>query len=106
MTMGYWGTQFGRTQTWWGQADAWLTYLARCQYLLQEGRFVGDICFLSEGGGRDACVPSGYNGDICSEQIFLKYMTVNNGCLALPSGMSYRLLVLPNRNTMTPAVAP
>ncbi len=32
-------------------------------------------------------------------------MTVNNGCLTLPSGMSYRLLVLPNRNTMTPAVA-
>jgi hypothetical protein len=32
-------------------------------------------------------------------------MTVTNGCLTLPSGMSYRLLVLPNRKTMTPEVA-
>jgi hypothetical protein len=106
MTMGFWGTHFGRTQTWWEQSPAWLTYLARCQYLLQEGRFIGDICFLSEGGGPSVPgLPSGYDGDICSEQIFLKSMTVNNGCLTLPSGMSYRLLVLPNRNTMTPAVA-
>ena len=89
-----------------GAAPAWITYLARCQYLLQEGYFVGDICYLSEGGGPSVpSMPSGYNGDICSEQVFLKSMTVNNGCLTLPSGMSYRLLVLPNRKTMTPAVA-
>jgi hypothetical protein len=104
--MGYWGTQFGRTQTWWEQAYAWTAYLARCQYLLQQGRFVGEVCFLSEGGKSSIPnVPQGYDGDLCSEEMFLKAMTVVDGRLTLPSGMSYRLLVLPNQDTMTPAVA-
>ena len=51
MTMGFWGTQFGRTQTWWNQASGWLDYLARCQYLLQQGTFIADLCFLHPGGG-------------------------------------------------------
>jgi len=106
MTMGFWGTHFGRTQTWWGQANAWLNYLARCQYLLQEGSFACDICFLGEGGGPSVPrIPSGYDGDIVSEEYLLKYMKVQDGNLILPSGMKYRLLVLPNRNTMLPAVA-
>jgi hypothetical protein len=37
MTMGQWGTHFGRTQTWWDSGRAWLAYLARCQALLQWG---------------------------------------------------------------------
>lgn len=37
MTMGQWGTHFGRTQTWWEPGKAWLAYLARCQALLQWG---------------------------------------------------------------------
>ena len=100
MTMGPWGTHFGRTQTWWNQSPAWLTYIARCQYLLQTGQFVGDICFLGEG-----TAPAGYDGDDCSEELFLKEMTVEHGRLALPSGMSYRVLVLPDGATMTPPVA-
>ena len=106
MTMGFWGTQFGRTQTWWNQASGWLNYLARCQYLLQQGRFVGDVCFLHPGGGPGWMnIPAGYDGDACSEELFLKSMTVADGRLVLPSGMSYRVLVLPDRGTMLPAVA-
>jgi hypothetical protein len=37
MTMGQWGTHFGRTQTWWEPGKAWLAYLGRCQALLQWG---------------------------------------------------------------------
>ena len=37
MTMGQWGTHFGRTQTWWDMGSAWLGYLGRCQALLQWG---------------------------------------------------------------------
>ena len=101
MTMGPWGTHFGRTQTWWEQAPAWLTYVARCQSLLQAGDFVGDICYLSA----ETPPPAGYDGDTCSEDLFLQGMTVKGGRLVLPSGMSYRVLVLPDRATMTPAVA-
>lgn len=40
ITMGQWGTHFGRTQTWWEPGKAWLAYLARCQALLQWGERV------------------------------------------------------------------
>lgn len=38
-TMGQWGIHFGRYQTWWKPGKAWITYLSRCQALLQSGRF-------------------------------------------------------------------
>jgi len=50
-------------------------------------------------------LPAGYDGDACSEELFVKSMTVVNGRLTLPSGMSYRVLVLPDRTTMLPAIA-
>lgn len=37
MTMGQWGSHFGRTQTWWQPGKAWIAYLSRCQALLQWG---------------------------------------------------------------------
>lgn len=37
MTMGRWGTHFGRTQTWAEPARAWFDYLTRCQARLQWG---------------------------------------------------------------------
>ncbi|HZL43304.1 MAG TPA: glycosyl hydrolase, partial [Verrucomicrobiae bacterium] len=38
MTMGWWGTHFGRNQTWWEHgAPEWISYLTRSQYLLQQG---------------------------------------------------------------------
>jgi len=40
ISMGVWGTHFGRTQTWWEPGRAWLAYLARCQALLQWGQTV------------------------------------------------------------------
>ena len=36
--------------------------------------------------------------------VVLNRMTVNDGRLVLPDGMSYRLLVLPESATMTPAL--
>lgn len=41
-TMGQWGIHFGRYQTWWKPGKAWITYLWRCQVLLQSGTFVPD----------------------------------------------------------------
>ena len=37
VTMGRWGTHFGRTQTWAECGKAWFDYVARCQALLQWG---------------------------------------------------------------------
>lgn len=40
LAMGQWGTHFDRTQTWWEPGKAWVTYLTRCQALLQWGALV------------------------------------------------------------------
>lgn len=113
MTMGPWGTHLERTQTWWTEAATWLKYVARCQYLLQAGTFQADICcFYGENSpndlsGRDRLLPElrdGYDYDGCDATTLMK-MSVKNGRVVLPSGMSYRLLMLPSSRFMTPPVA-
>jgi hypothetical protein len=107
MTMGQWGTHFERSVTWWEQGRDWLAYQARCQYLLQEGRFVADVCFYSGEGApnslRGGGLPPGYDYDGC-DTAALKLMTVKDGRIVLPSGMTYRVLALPGDTAMTPAV--
>ncbi len=110
MAMGQWGTNFERTQTWWEQARAWTAYLQRCQYLLQQGLFVADIAyFYGEGAPntifrREPRLPGGYAFDAVNADVLLNRMTVRDGRLVLPDGMSYRLLLLPDSKRMTPEV--
>jgi hypothetical protein len=111
MTMGPWGSHFDRTNTWWEQGKAWMQYLSRCQYLLQEGNFVADIAYFS---GEDAGVytrveptelypvpPEGYDYDVINSETLLKKAGVKNKRLALSDGMSYAVLALQNHKTMT-----
>ena len=105
------GTVFHRAQTWHEQSLAWHEYLARCQHLLRQGRFVADICFVAPEGGPSrftAPIPASqrdlvtdrpaYNFDGCPAELVQNGMTVRDGRVVLPSGMSYRLLVLPSYN--------
>ena len=112
MSMGPWGLHYERTQTWWEQSKAWHAYLARCQYLLQQGLFVADVLYLQAEGAHRFAPPAdawlapnirgGYNFDGCSPEVVLTRLSVKNGRLVLPDGMSYRVLVLPAVETMTP----
>ena len=103
MTMGQWGTHFERTLTWWKQGGDWLRYQTRCQYMLQEGRFTADVLHYGGEGApnefRNAELPYGYDYDGCDTRA-LKTLKVKDGRLALPSGMSYRMLVLPDDPAM------
>ena len=107
MTMGQWGTHFERTLTWWHIANDWLTYQARCQYMLQEGVFVGDVLFYcGEGAPNELPIvrlPKGYDYDGCDTRA-LKMLKVSDGRLVLPSGTSYRMLVLPDSPVMSPEI--
>jgi hypothetical protein len=47
MTLDGVGVYFQRDQTWWKQGKAWMTYLQRCQYLLQLGKPVVDIAVFT-----------------------------------------------------------
>jgi hypothetical protein len=116
MSMGPWGLHYERTQTWWEQSRPWHEYLARCQYLLRQGLFVADVCYLEPENapqrfqpplpGRQGNTPDrpGYNFDGCTPEVVLTRLTVKDGRLVLPDGMSYRLLVLSPAETMTPAL--
>jgi hypothetical protein len=119
-SMGPWGLHYERTQTWWEQSKAWHEYLSRCQFLLRQGLFVADMCLLAPEGspstidgqqsflsrpGAPNWFPRerpAYNFDTCPPEALLTRMSVKNGRLVLPDGMSYRLLVLPQTETMTP----
>ncbi len=112
MTMGPWGTHLDRTQTWWREAATWLKYVARCQSVLQQGRFVADVLYYyGEASPQDMptpqamrkIVPEGYDYDGCDAHA-LETARVVDGQVALPSGMRYRLLVLPDSKLMTPKV--
>ena len=115
MTMGRWGMHLDRTQTWWEFSGPWFRYQARCQWMLQEGTFVADALYFcgeqapNQGGntdgsagvrGSDMALPAGYNWDICATKA-LKMLKVVDGCVVVPGGVSYRLLVLPARDTMS-----
>ncbi len=114
MSMGPWGLHYERTQTWWEQSSAWHEYLARCQFLLRQGLFVADICYLQPEGSPRRFSPTlpnytgnmperpRYNFDGCTPEVVITRMQVKDGRLVLPDGMSYRLLVLPQVETMTP----
>ncbi len=111
MTMGPWGIHFERTNTWWEPGRAWMEYLARCQSLLQQGRFIGDVLyFTGEGipnylGDRHELnppLPAGYDFDACNADVLLEMVSVKDGRLVLNNGIEYRVLLLPDDRTMSP----
>ncbi len=116
MTMGSYGVHWDRTQTWWSMVPAYHEYLARCQFLLQRGASVADVCFLAAEGAPHVFRPpnsaltgnppdhSGYNFDGCAPETLLERATVMNGKIVFPGGTTYQILVLPERQTMTPVL--
>jgi hypothetical protein len=111
MTMGPYGVHYERTETWWEYSKPWHEYLARCQFLLRQGLFAADICYMLNEGAyvdpptREQLVPgppSGHNYDLASAEAVLNRMTVKDGRIVLADGLSYRVLVLPETELITP----
>ncbi len=103
------GTHFNLNVTWWEQAGAMIDYFNRCQFLLQQREFIADICYytgdhvlnLSQRKEADpAGALPGYDYDVVNEEQLLK-MEVAEGRVLLPSGMRYRLLVLPGHKILS-----
>jgi len=130
------GEHLNVNSTWWNYSKPLMDYLARCSYMLQQGRFVADVCLyygdqapnlvpsrridpsvkpvfdaaaqcLHCGAPRPVQVSSlgpGYDYDYVDEEVLVNRMRVENGRIVLPDGLSYRLLVLPDRTDISLAV--
>jgi hypothetical protein len=107
------GQHFTPNITWWEQSPAFFTYLSRCSYMLQQGNFVGDVCFYLGEEPPSLAPPKyivpglglGYDCDYCNAEVLLTRMSVKDGRIVLPDGMSYRLLVLQNCVSPVPEIA-
>jgi len=97
--------------TWWAKSKPFMDYLSRCSYLLQQGLFVGDVCYYY-GDQTPNFFPlfhdvpekprlkglgKGYDYDVVNTDVILNRMTVKDGRLVLPDGMSYAILLLPDQ---------
>ena len=104
----WFGNEFNRKNTWFGQMDLFTLYIKRCNFMLQQGRNVADVaCFIGEDapkmtGIRHPEVPKGFNYDYINAEVILRDLSVKDGRLVLPHGTSYRVLVLPPLETMRP----
>ena len=107
------GTHVDRNITWWEEARGFFQYIGRCSYLLQQGRFDADaLYFYGEGVTKflpsreylRPALPQGYNFDAINADLLLHGLTIDKGRWTLPSGLSYRVLVLPEDGVMSPAV--
>ena len=116
MTMAFWGQHYERTQTWWEESRAWHEYIMRCQYLLRQGLFVADLLYLQTEAAPNRFMPPGvdmkntvppdppgYNFDGCTADTVYKRISIKDGRIVLPDGMSYRLLVLPKEGEQVQA---
>ena len=116
LTLGPFGQHYTRNNTWAEQSKPWISLLTRSSYLLQQGLFVGDLAYYY-GEGAPASVyagtsttpapapPPGYAYDYMNTEVLLTRISVKEGRLLLPDGMSYRVLVLPDSvDRLTPPV--
>ena len=102
LTLGPFGQWFNRNETWAEQAGAWVDYLARSSYMLQQGRFAADlIYFYGEDSNLTAIfnekspdVPPGYGFDYINADGLIHELNVADGAITTKSGMKYRVLVL------------
>lgn len=100
--LGPFGQWFTRHETWAEQAGAWIDYLARSSWMLQQGEFVADVAwYYGEDNNVTALyndklpdVPEGYNYDFVNADALVNVLGVENGNITTPAGTTYKLLVL------------
>lgn len=107
------GTHFNPNTTWWPKSRSFLSYINRCQFMLQQGLFVADVCyyygdhvpnFARLKRSDPARVLPGFDYDVISAEALIERVSVKDGRLVLPDGMSYRVLVLADHERINLAV--
>jgi hypothetical protein len=107
LTLGKYGSDFSRLNTWWKQGGAYADYISRSQFLLQQGQFTADVLvFAGEESPNNPLNKLevnllGYNYDFIGRGRMFS-LTVRDGMICTPAGGSYKVLMLPGTTWMTP----
>ncbi|MEN8819220.1 MAG: glycosyl hydrolase, partial [Polaribacter sp.] len=107
LALSYHGTDFNRLNTWWTQSKTYMDYIARSQYLLQQGKSLADVLvFTGESSPNTAFLKPeikqmGFDYDLIGANK-LKELTVKNGNIYSSVGNAYKVLVLPNSDFIKP----
>jgi hypothetical protein len=109
----YPGSSFGdttgfplvRNQTWWRHTPAWIDYLTRCQYMLQQGEYVADVLWylgdeLARPPYQTAPFPAGYRFDLLNAEVLHTRLSVADGRIRVKDGGEYRLILLRDSQRM------
>lgn len=125
------GEHINVNTTWWDMAKPFMDYISRCSYMLRQGNFVADACFYYGDQAPNLVPPkridpniapiyddshclhcgkpkpvnpgdmTGYDYDYMNADIITTTLTVENGNLVLPSGQSYKVMLLPDRDDIS-----
>jgi hypothetical protein len=106
------GTHVNPQVTWWDLSQPFMDYMNRIQAVVQRGTFAADVLYyygdhvpniaVHKGFNRAGALP-GYDFDVTNEEVLLKLHVVD-GNVVVPSGLSYRVLVLPDHKVLSLAV--
>ena len=102
-SLGPFGQYFTRHETW-AEAGgkAWMAYLGRSSYMLQQGKNVADVLYYYGENTNITMVckdklpsiPAGYEFDFVNSTALIEAISAQNGKLVAKSGNMYRVLVL------------
>lgn len=102
-SLGPFGQYFTRLETWAeAGATAWMSYLGRSSYMLQQGKNVADILYLYGENTNITWVcreklpniPAGFEFDFVNSSALMNVIQPQNGKLVAKSGNSYNVLML------------
>ena len=107
LALSYHGFDFNRLNTWWSQSKGYMEYIARSQFLLQQGKNVADVLvFTGESSPNTGFIKPkiralGFDYDLIGANK-LKDLSVKNGTMYSSVGNTYQLLVLPEFDFIKP----
>ena len=125
------GEHFNVNTTWWEMVRPFMDYISRSSFLLRQGNFVGDVCLyygdqapnlvppdrldpnITPLYDNDHCLHCGqlktinpgklpgYDYDYMNADIITKRLKVEKNRLVLPSGQSYRVMQIPDKDKIS-----
>ncbi len=101
------GTPFLRGQAWWPYMHCFTDYLARCSYMMETGHPVSDVLWylgdeMDHKPDQNAPFPAGYKYDYCNPDVLINRLSVADGRILTPEGISYALIWIPENRRMLP----